>query len=91
MRISKHARIRMQQRGVSTADIESILDFARLRYRSGRKSQVAFIRRRDIPRGSRSLPQMERLRGLILVLSLDGVIVTVYRTRRPNKILRGQG
>lgn len=84
---SGHARVRMQQRGVSDATLDLLLRYGRTA-RAGSGCQVVFMdgqaRRRAIRDCGRAAgPAIDRVRSVYAVLGEDGVVVTVgHRLRR---------
>ena len=69
-----HARTRMQQRGIPTAEIEALLDYGRSTP-AGRGCEVLFF--------DRASGQGRRFRRTYAVLGRDGAVLTVgHRYRR---------
>lgn len=76
--ITDHARMRMQQRGITEADVEALLDHG-VEKPDG-KGAVVYLDKR----GRQALRKCEkRLRGIYLVLSKDRtrVVTVAHRTR----------
>jgi hypothetical protein len=85
--VSPHARARMQQRGISPAAIEALLDFGRTRHvHSGGRELVYFdkkARARLLKANPAAAREMSRLRRTYAVLAGDGSVVTVgHRFKR---------
>jgi len=81
--ISHHASQRMAQRNLSPGDVELVLRYGRVEYRTG--AAFYFLARRDIPEGLER--QLERLIGTTLVT--DGEeLLTVYRNRKALRMIR---
>jgi len=75
-RISKHAIQRMAQRNLTVDDLEVVMRFGYLEYRTG--AEFYFLRRRDLPE------EMERTFARLVgtaVLIKDGCVITVYRNQ----------
>lgn len=82
-----HARQRSRQRGVSTRQIALVRAHGRRHY--GRGATHYFFGRREAARHRALLGrETESLQGIVVVLSLDGDVITVYRNVRAAKYLR---
>ena len=89
--LSRHARARMQQRGISQAALFCLLDYGREAHEHDGSVTLYFDKtaRRRLERdaGPDSRKQLARLRRLYAVLGGDGGVVTVghryRRVRRP--------
>jgi len=84
--ISRHARVRMQQRGVRYDALDVLLQFGR-EHHDHRGAVVLMLDRSSTRRltrtGKARGPQVEMLRGLYAVVAADGTVCTVgHRTRR---------
>lgn len=84
--VSRHARARMQQRGIARSAVECLLDFGR-EHHDHRGAIVVMLDRAAIRRIARSgavrREQVDALRGLYAVVAADGRVCTVgHRTRR---------
>jgi len=79
MRISKHARARLQQRGYRHADIQTVLDHGT----EGEEAVVLTDRDSEIAIGQHksAIRSLQRLAGTAVILGEDTVI-TVYRPSR---------
>ena len=80
MRFSKHAMIRMQQRGRSDDDIDAIMSF-------GTQTRDGYLlRRRDVDERTRALKKeierLHRLRGWAVITGDGGAVVTLYPAHR---------
>lgn len=77
--LSLHARRRMEQRGISTTDLDLVFQRAVEIYNGG--ALFLYMRRKDLP-DSATPDQRERLEGLTLVISLDdGDVITAYKNK----------
>lgn len=86
--VSHHAEARMQQRGINTRMVGIALAYGE------RDWSHAAIRHRVTERSLRGTPcedESDRLRGLCVVVSGDGMVITAkwdYRLRRPGPLRR---
>lgn len=83
---SRHARARMQQRGIPSERVETLLRFGH-EHHDGRGGVIlcldAAARRRAERSGGAPPDELDRLRGLYLVLTPVDTIATVgHQTRR---------
>src|SRR4051812_41418576 len=81
-----HARARMQQRGISAATLEALLDFGR-EVRAGRGRDLVFLDKRARARLAQVNPlavaEAERIARSYAILASDGTVITVgHRFRR---------
>jgi hypothetical protein len=84
--VSRHARARMQQRGIAPSALDCLLDFGREHY-DHHGAVVIMLDRRARRRIARvraaRAGQVDALRGLYAVVASDGCVRTVgHRTRR---------
>ena len=79
VRFSAHGMQRMVQRNLTLNEIEFVRRFGRHQHVTG--SIVRFLGARDIPLDYRR-SRLARLEGTVLIESVDGVLITVYRNRR---------
>ncbi|GIW71168.1 MAG: hypothetical protein KatS3mg102_0710 [Planctomycetota bacterium] len=77
--LTRHAAVRMAQRGISRRGVELALDFGRERFVRG--ARIFVIGRREIERARRCGVDLADLEGLHVVVSHDGHILTTYRNR----------
>jgi hypothetical protein len=85
MAFTRHAIMRGQQRGITLAQIDTVLKNADKEIPRGRGCAAIWISRRELkrigPRTSEGIPT-DRLQGLIVVRGVDDAAVTAFRTRR---------
>jgi len=85
--LSRHARVRMQQRCIPSAVVEQLLDFGAVRHDHRGASIVYFDKRSrralERVRGRAAARSLERWRNAYAVVATDGVIVTVGRRDKP--------
>lgn len=84
--LSAHARRRMQQRGISTAALDALLDFGRAT-RAGRGRELVFFDRKARERLARAKAlaagEATRVTNSYAIVGSDGTVVTVgHRFRR---------
>ena len=83
--ISTHARVRMQQRGISPQALELLLDLGSTAPAPGGR-QVVFVERaerKELGRRAKRIPGRDRLKRLYAVTDAHGTVVTVgHRYRR---------
>lgn len=81
-----HGRKRMEQRNISEIELSYVLRYGTY----VRKTGVDFVilRRRDIPREDRVHDTIVRLEGVVVLLSSDSCITTVYRNRNALRAIR---
>ncbi len=76
MKLSKHVRVRMQQRGRSEQDVNLITAY-------GTPTRDGYLlRRRDVDTRVRDLKKeisaIERLKNWVVIVGEEGVVVTIY-------------
>ena len=80
MELTHHARARMQQRGISAATLDALLDFGRTA-RAGGGSEIVFFDKRARERLARSgtVPpaQADRVCRSYAIVESDGLVITV--------------
>ncbi len=84
--LSRHARIRMQQRGISTAALDALLDFGRVT-RAGRGRELVFFdrkaRERLVRANALAAGEAARVSNSYAIVGSDGTVITVgHRFRR---------
>lgn len=84
--LSQHARIRMQQRGISAATLDALLDFGSVQRAGGGRDIVFFdhkARRRLAHAGVIRPSEAERVCNSYAIVESDGAVITVgHRYRR---------
>ncbi len=74
--VTRHARARMQQRGIRSEDLEALLDFGR-EIPAGRGRDLVFFDKRSRARLE------ERIGNSYAIIESDGTVITVgHRFRR---------
>jgi hypothetical protein len=79
--LTPHAKVRMQQRGISAAALEALLDFGRVQHLHKRGAEVVYFDKRARARLAKARlvrsAEVERLCKSYAVLGSDGIVVTV--------------
>ena len=87
--LSAHARVRMQQRGVSPEALEILLELGEVAPASGGR-QIVFLERahrEELGRRGKRIRERDRLKRLYAVTDQHGTVVTVgHRYRRVTRI-----
>lgn len=78
--LTRHARKRGARRNVAPDAVEYVLEHGRMIQRTG--VLFFFLGRRDIPSCDRCASWSSRLEGVIVIISREGAVITVYRDRR---------
>jgi hypothetical protein len=84
MDLTRHARARMQQRGIDTAALGALLDYGRVA-RAGRGVDIVYFDKRARVQLARAVaaPAADRVCKSYAVVASDGTVITVgHRTRR---------
>ena len=81
--LTKHAKVRMQQRGLSPEGISKVLRYGRVAYIRG--ARIYAIGRKEIDQLATHGVDLQLLDGAHVVCTHCGVVVTCYR----NRSLRG--
>jgi len=86
--LTEHARTRSAQRNLAPADLQYVLEHARIYHVAD--SVTFFLGRRDIPEADRSDDAVMRLEGTAIVTSTseESVIITAWRNRNGTKNIR---
>ena len=84
--VSRHAKARMQQRGIAPSAVDCLLDFGR-EHHDHHGAVIVVLDRAATRRLARFAPvragELDALRGLYAVVASDGCVCTVgHRTRR---------
>jgi len=88
MELTRHARTRMQQRGIDAAALDALLDFGRVA-RAGRGRELVYFDKRSRERLARATAVAPAKAGVqsacntYAIVASDGTVITVgHRTRR---------
>ena len=83
--LTTHARVRMQQRGINREQLEQVLRFGRVvRAHGGVNFHV--LGRKESRRYGLIDTDLPAAEGVHLLLSQEGVVITVYRTHELRKL-----
>lgn len=83
--LTRHARVRMQQRRIGSDLLAAALDYGREIWTN--TDVVIVIGRREVARYAREGVDLTPVEGLLVVCSHEGDVITVYRTRNVRKFL----
>lgn len=83
LRLTRHAEVRMRQRGFRKVDIDFVVSVAT------RVADDAYVltnkdAAREIERRKREIQQIERLRGSKIIME-GGALITLYRVNAPSR------
>src|SRR5450631_1573779 len=85
LRLSTHAQVRMQQRGISAEGLELLLDLGEVAETSGGR-QIVFVdraHRKVLGSRGRGIRERDRLKRLYAITDETGAVITVgHRYRR---------
>lgn len=84
-RISQHARQRSRQRGISEAQISTVLRYADRVAHRGNNAEYVWISNRRLNDLTPTTPEgmdAGRLKNVHVLVAADGTIMTVVRTRK---------
>lgn len=89
-RVTAHARVRMQQRGIQSDALEALLDFGSARHLHGQDCEVVFFDKKARGRLAKAKPDVareaDRLVRTYAIVGSDGAVITVgHRFRRVRK------
>ena len=76
--LSRHAELRMQQRGIRASDVAQALRFGRRIHSKGLTFYV--VGRKEVAREARAGQDISKLSGLQVLVEADGLVVTTYRS-----------
>ena len=77
--LTNHAAIRMQQRGISRAALQAVLDFGRRIHAKGLTFYV--VGRKEVALYADRGVNLANFEGLQVLVAADGAVVTTYRSR----------
>ena len=77
--LTNHAAIRMQQRGISRAALQAVLDFGRRIHAKGLTFYV--VGRKEVALYADRGVNLTNFEGLQVLVAADGAVVTTYRSR----------
>ena len=77
--LTNHAAIRMQQRGISRAALQAVLDFGRRIHAKGLTFYV--VGRKEVALYADRGVNLANFEGMQVLVANDGMVVTTYRNR----------
>jgi hypothetical protein len=83
MNVTRHAKVRQDQRGISTEAVEAAVSYGRII--RGRNAEVYFLGVREVRQAHARGIDLRRAKNVQVVLSHDGAVITCYRTARPSR------
>ena len=86
VQISRHAQHRGAQSNLRADDLDLVRRYGVLERRTG--VRFYFVRKRDVERFGSVEPRLRRLHGIVMVLSNDNTVITVYRNRQALRDIR---
>ena len=85
-KLSKHARQRGAQSNMCERDLDLVRRYGVLEHRTG--VRFYFVRRQEVERYRKVEPRLVRLHGIVMILSQDNTVITLYRNRKALKDIR---
>ena len=82
--LTNHAEIRLMERGIKIDDIKTVTTLAKPIFRTGIK--FYYLREKDIPVEFRNESNFQKLIGTIVLVSIDGFVITSYRNKSKKAI-----
>lgn len=82
--LTDHAAIRMQQRGISRAALQTVLDFGRRIHAKGLTFYV--VGRKEVAVYADRGVNLASFEGMQVLVATNGVVVTTYRSRNLHAI-----
>ena len=87
VQLTGHARQRGAQSNLCVDYLDLVRRYGVLEHRTG--VRFYFVRRREVERFREVEPRLDRLHGVVLVVSADDcIVITVYRNRRALRDIR---
>lgn len=87
VQLTGHARQRGAQSNLCVDDLDLVRRYGVLEHRTG--VRFYFVGRREVERFRGVEPRLDRLHGVVLVVSADDrMVITVYRNRRALRDIR---
>ncbi len=84
--LSTHARLRGAQSNLSSDDVEIVRKYGILERRTG--VQFYVLRRREVERYRTAEPRLAKLHDVVLIVSGDNTVITIYRNSKALKEIR---
>ena len=78
--LSRHARWRMEERGIREGIIETVIRYGRCYFERG--AEIYVVGSKEIRRHKKEGIDLSKLNGLHVVCAEDGTVMTAYRNNR---------
>ena len=85
-KLSKHARQRGAQSNLCERDVDLVRRYGVLERRTG--VRFYFVRKQEVERYRTVEPRLAKLHDIVMVLSQDNTVITLYRNRKALKDIR---
>ena len=85
-KLSKHARRRGAQSNLCERDVDLVRRYGVLEHRTG--VRFYFVRKQEVERYRTVEPRLAKLHDIVMVLSQDNTVITLYRNRKALKDIR---
>lgn len=84
--VSDHARQRSAQSNLRASDMELVRRYGILEHRTGVRFYI--LRRREVERYRKVEPRLAKLHDIVMIVSSDDTVVTVYRNKKALRDIR---
>ncbi|HEX8217869.1 MAG TPA: hypothetical protein VF914_01505 [Chloroflexia bacterium] len=84
--VSEHARLRGAQSNLRASDMELVRRYGVLERRTGARFYI--LRRREVERYREVEPRLAKLHDMVMIVSNDDTVVTVYRNKKALRDIR---
>ena len=84
--VSEHARLRGAQSNLCASDMELVRRYGILERRTGARFYI--LRRREVERYRDVEPRLAKLHDIVMIVSSDNMVITVYRNKKALKDIR---
>lgn len=84
--VSDHARQRSAQSNLRASDMELVRRYGILEHRTGVRFYI--LRRREVERYRKVEPRLAKLHDIVMIVSSDNTVVTVYRNKKALRDIR---
>lgn len=85
-KLSHHARHRGAQSNLCDDDLDLVRRYGVLQHRTG--ACFYFVRKREVERYRSTEPRLAKLHDIVMIVSRDGTVITVYRNRHAQRDIR---
>ena len=84
--VSEHARRRGAQSNLRASDMELVRQYGILEHRTGVRFYI--LRRREVERYRHVEPRLAKLHDIVMIVSSDNTVITVYRNKKALRDIR---